>query len=97
MWAALVGLLNDARFRAGKSSLGWLNPLLYALGPKVLTDITTGQSIGCNGVNTQTGEPEPAGAGIVPGAFWNATEGYDPVTGLGTPDFQKLKKLVLSI
>lgn len=96
VWAAIVGLLNDARFRAGKPSLGWLNPLVYKYGPKVLTDITGGYAIGCDGNNTQSGKPEPAGSGVVPGARWNATAGWDPVTGYGTPDFGKLKDLVLS-
>lgn len=96
VWAGIVGLLNDARFRAGKGSLGWLNPLIYKYGPKVLTDITGGYSIGCDGNNTQTGGPEPAGSGLVPGARWNATIGWDPVTGYGSPDFGKLKDLVLS-
>ncbi|KAM5352912.1 hypothetical protein ACJ41O_005634 [Fusarium nematophilum] len=96
VWAGIVGLLNDARYKAGKPSLGWLNPLIYKHGPEVLTDITDGYSIGCNGNNTQTGKEEPAGSGIVPGARWNATAGWDPVTGYGTPDFGKLKDLVLS-
>ncbi|KAK0713486.1 peptidase S8/S53 domain-containing protein [Lasiosphaeria miniovina] len=97
VWAGIVGMLNDARFRAGKKSpLGWLNPLIYTFGPQVLTDITGGFAIGCNGNNTQSGGPEPAGSGIVLGARWNATKGWDPTTGYGTPDFEKLKKLVLS-
>jgi tripeptidyl-peptidase-1 len=98
VWAGIVGLLNDARFRAGKkASLGWLNPLIYTFGPQILTDITGGFSIGCNGNNTQTNGPEPAGSGVVLGARWNATKGWDPTTGYGTPDFEKMKKLVLSL
>lgn len=98
VWAGVVALLNDARFRAGKTSaLGWLNPLVYRYGPQVLTDITGGYSIGCDGGNTQSGGAEPEGSGIVPGARWNATELWDPTTGYGTPDFQKLKTLVLGI
>jgi tripeptidyl-peptidase-1 len=93
--AAIIGLLNDARFRAGKSSLGFINPALYAIGWTALNDITLGQSIGCNGVSTQSGQPIP-GASIIPWATWNATAGWDPATGLGTPDFEKLKKLVLA-
>ncbi|CAK7240701.1 MAG: hypothetical protein STHCBS139747_002148 [Sporothrix thermara] len=94
VWAAIVGLLNDARLRKGLPTLGWLNPLLYAFGPEVLTDITSGQAIGCNGGNTQSGGSEPAGAGVIPGAFWNATTGWDPVTGYGTPNFEKMLSLV---
>ena len=94
--AGILGLLNDARFRAGKGPLGFINPLLYAIGSPALNDIIGGGSVGCNGVNGQTGQKIP-GSGIVPYASWNATLGWDPVTGLGTPDFEKLKKLVLAV
>ncbi|KAF7935098.1 uncharacterized protein EAE98_003143 [Botrytis deweyae] len=93
--AGILGLLNDARFKAGKPALGFVNPLLYLLGKGALNDITGGASVGCNGVNGQTGKPVPGGA-VIPYASWNATTGWDPVTGLGTPNFEKLKKLVLS-
>lgn len=78
----------------GKSSLGFVNPLLYFIGFAALNDITLGGSVGCNGVSTQSGDSLP-GASIIPWASWNATVGWDPVTGLGTPDFEKLKELVL--
>lgn len=96
VFAAVIALLNDARLAAGKPALGYLNPFLYALGYKGLNDITGGGSVGCNGVDGQDGETVPGG-GIVPWASWNATVGWDPVTGLGTPNFQKLKEIVLSI
>jgi tripeptidyl-peptidase I len=94
--AGIIGLLNDARFRAGKGSLGFINPLLYVIGATSLNDITGGGSVGCTGINGQTGAVVPGGS-IIPYASWNSTEGWDPVTGLGTPNFQKLKDLVLSI
>lgn len=53
--AAIIALLNDARLRAGKPVLGFLNPWIYSSGYKGFTDITAGQSDGCNGMNTQTG------------------------------------------
>ncbi|ESZ92469.1 hypothetical protein SBOR_7132 [Sclerotinia borealis F-4128] len=93
--AGILGLLNDARFKAGKPALGFINPLLYILGTSALNDITGGGSVGCNGVNGQTGAIIPGGA-VIPYASWNSTVGWDPVTGLGTPNFEKLKKLVLS-
>ncbi|KAM0130324.1 hypothetical protein ACHAP3_007463 [Botrytis cinerea] len=93
--AGILGLLNDARFKAGKPALGFINPLLYLLGQGALNDITGGASVGCNGVNGQTGAKVPGGA-VIPYASWNATKGWDPVTGLGTPNFEKLKALVLS-
>ncbi|RAL08807.1 S53 family peptidase [Aspergillus homomorphus CBS 101889] len=87
--AAVIALLNDARLRAGKHSLGFLNPWLYSSGYKSLNDITGGTASGCDGSH--------AGAGYIPWASWNATEGWDPTTGLGTPDFAKLKKAVLAL
>ncbi|PYH87644.1 subtilisin-like protein [Aspergillus ellipticus CBS 707.79] len=89
-FAGVVALLNDARLRAGKSSLGFLNPWLYSSGYKALNDITSGGSVGCE-------EGEVEGGGVIPWASWNATVGWDPVTGLGTPDFAKLKEAVLAL
>ena len=76
--------------------LGYLNPLLYGLGAPGLNDITKGGSDGCNGIDLQSGSPVP-GASIIPGSHWNSTIGWDPVTGLGTPNFEKLRKIVLSL
>ncbi|KAH8977866.1 tripeptidyl peptidase A [Lactarius hatsudake] len=75
--AAFISLLNDARIAAGKPSLGFLNPLIYALNGVGFNDITAGNAPGCG----------------TPG--FNATAGWDPVTGFGTPDFGKLKDIVL--
>ncbi|KAL2267909.1 hypothetical protein VTJ83DRAFT_5186 [Remersonia thermophila] len=70
--AAMVALVNDARLRAGKPPLGWLNPLLYQQEVRrVLRDVTVGTSLGC----WFDGTDEPG---------WEAVEGYDAVTGLGT-------------
>ncbi|KAI0299096.1 tripeptidyl peptidase A [Multifurca ochricompacta] len=76
-FAAFVALLNDARIAEGKSSLGFLNPLIYKLEGEGFNDITTGNAPGCG----------------TPG--FNATTGWDPVTGWGTPNFEKLKEIVL--
>ncbi|KAL1981322.1 hypothetical protein VTN96DRAFT_2763 [Rasamsonia emersonii] len=93
-FAAIVALLNDARLRAGQPVLGFLNPLIYSKGYKALNDITHGGSDGCNGQSRFGGGTLEGGA-VIPGASWNATEGWDPVTGYGTPDFAKLLKLVV--
>ena len=37
------------------------------------------------------------GANLIPGVGWNATEGWDPATGLGFPDFEKLKGLAMDV
>lgn len=70
--AAVVALLNDVRLRAGKPALGFINPLLYSLKGAGLTDVTKGGSLGCAGVDLQSGQ-NITGAGIIPYASWNAT------------------------
>ncbi|KAK0190627.1 tripeptidyl peptidase A [Armillaria mellea] len=75
-FSGLVALLNDARLKASKPTLGFLNPLLYEKGLAGLNDIKSGSNPGC-GTNG-----------------FNATEGWDPATGLGTPNFGKLKDLL---
>lgn len=48
-----------------------------------------GGSTGCTGFNFYSG----LAASYVAYASWNATKGWDPVTGLGTPNFQELLAL----
>merc|ERR1712048_1544326 len=79
--SGVISALNDARLAAGKSSLGFLNPLLYSLaGSDSFQDITTGSSSGC-----------------LFGSGWPATEGWDAVTGLGTLNYKNMVKAVLSL
>ncbi|KAF2875682.1 tripeptidyl-peptidase-like protein [Massariosphaeria phaeospora] len=88
-FASVVALLNNARLSAGKPPLGFLNPWIYSQAYQGLNDITLGGSTGCTGRSMYSGLKTP----FVPYASWNATAGWDPVTGHGTPDFQKLLKL----
>ena len=90
-FAGIVALLNDARLSAGKPALGFLNPWIYSGAYRGLTDIVDGGSTGCTGTDIYSGLPTP----VVPFASWNATKGWDPVTGYGTPIFPKLLKLAL--
>ncbi|KAI1200278.1 subtilisin-like protein [Nemania serpens] len=85
-FAAVVSLLNNARLGKGLRPLGLLNPWLYAHAADALTDVVDGGSTGCTGRDIYSGLPAP----YVPGAGWNATKGWDPVTGLGTPLFDKM-------
>jgi hypothetical protein len=85
-FAAIISLLNNARLSVGQPPLGFLNPWLYATGKDAWTDIVDGGSTGCTGRDMYTGLPTP----FVPFASWNATVGWDPVSGLGTPKFEEL-------
>lgn len=46
-FAGIVALLNDALLAAGKCSLGFLNPLIYALKGDGFHDIVVGNAPGC--------------------------------------------------
>ncbi|KAK0614377.1 tripeptidyl-peptidase [Immersiella caudata] len=79
--AGIIALLNAARRSIEQPPLGFLNPWLYnATG--AFTDVAAGYGGGCYGVK-----------GINRTARWNATAGWDPVTGLGTPKFDVLLAL----
>lgn len=76
--ASVFVLINQARLDAGKSSIGFVNPVLYA-NPKALNDVISGKNPGCG---TQG---------------FSAQAGWDPITGLGTPNFPKLLETFLSL
>jgi subtilase family serine protease len=77
LWAAIAAIANQVAGHA----LGFLNPALYKLAasssyPQDFHDITSGN-------NTQL-------VGGTPVAGYKATQGWDPITGLGSPNAAKL-------
>ncbi|CAI7659896.1 unnamed protein product [Penicillium manginii] len=86
VFAGIVSQLNAVRLAQGKPRMGFINPWLYSTGLSGFTDIVDGGSRGCYGGTHGVS---------VPFASWNATIGWDPVTGLGTPLFSKLAQLAL--
>jgi tripeptidyl-peptidase-1 len=78
IFASIVNCINEERIAAGKSPVGFVNPVLYQ-NPGALNDIINGTNPGC-GVQ---GFP--------------AVVGWDPSSGLGTPNYPKLLKLFLSL
>jgi len=81
-FAALVSLLNEKRIEAGLPVMGHLNPFLYE-NPGMFHDITQGHNA--------IGRDGPLDYGF------NCTVGWDPVTGLGTPMFDKMLAAALSV
>lgn len=77
VFAGILTRINEERLAAGKSTVGFVNPVLYA-HPQAFFDVTQGTNAGCK---TQG---------------FSAAEGWDPVTGLGTPNYAALLKIFMS-
>jgi len=77
-FAAIINRINEERIAAGKSTVGFVNPVLYS-NPSALHDITNGSNPGCNTDG------------------FAVTKGWDPVTGLGTPNYPALLDVFLSL
>ncbi|KAK0755997.1 hypothetical protein N5P37_011466, partial [Trichoderma harzianum] len=77
IWASIITRINAERLSIGKSTVGFINPTLYA-NPELMHDIVEGNNPGC-GTNG-----------------FNASTGWDPVTGFGTPNYPALLNYFIS-
>ncbi|KAG0651511.1 Sedolisin-A [Hyphodiscus hymeniophilus] len=77
-FGSIITLINEQRIAAGKSTVGFINPTLYA-NPSAFNDIVSGGNQGCGT------------------AGFTAVSGWDPVTGLGTPNYAKLLSAFLAL
>ena len=82
--AGIFSNINAARIAAGKGSVGLLNPALYAHAHSFVNDVTHGHN-----------RCIPSGVCCTDG--YHATKGWDPVTGLGSFDYQKLLETFVSL
>ena len=76
--ASVFNLINEERIAAGKSPVGFVNPVLYK-NPQALNDITNGTNPGCGSKG------------------FSAVQGWDPVTGLGTPNYPKMLEVFMGL
>jgi kumamolisin len=76
LWAGLLALINQRLVSKGGKPVGFLNTLLYSALGTALNDITSGN----NDIN-----------GKLRGLY-KAAKGWDPCTGMGTPNGAKLLK-----
>ena len=81
VFAAMVSLVNAARIANGKGPIGFLNILLYSSYGNFTHDITEGDN-SCSSV-TSFGT-----VNCCEGLGFQAARGWDPVTGLGSINFQ---------
>ena len=91
--AGMFATINSARKAAGKSTLGFLSPAIYASYDDGsysawTRDITSGDNT-C----IRQGTPQICCAQI----GYHATEGWDPVSGVGVPKFQEMKDYFLRL
>ena len=80
VFASMLARVNNARLLANKTTVGFVNPVLYAFKQEIMRDVDTGYNFGCG----------------VDRAF-EATCGWDAVTGLGSPQFEKLMEVFLRL
>ena len=79
-----ISNINAARIAAGKGPVGWINPTLYANHTAFVNDIVSGNNrCSANGICC----PQGFEAGI----------GWDPATGLGSVNYEKMQTLFLSL
>ncbi|OAA43423.1 alkaline serine protease AorO [Beauveria brongniartii RCEF 3172] len=85
--ASMFNLINEERLKAGKPSLGFINPALYKLLEKggFYNDITEGDQFTRLGYNCET-----------IGGF-SAVPGWDPVTGVGTPKYGAIRDYFVNL
>ena len=89
-FAALLTLLNDALLGAGRPPVGFVNPAIYHIAlsaPTAFHDVTNGTNNCCAAI----ADPICCEHGF------DAQAGWDPVAGLGSVDFGKLKAAFLSL
>ena len=79
--AAIFNRINEERIRVGKRPVGFVNPTLYQ-HPELLNDIVSGHNPGWK-CSRNYG--------------FDCTAGWDPVTGLGTPNYPKLLELFMGL
>ena len=74
-WAGYIALANQQSVANGHSTLGFLNPLIYTIGE--------GSSYHTDFHDITSGNNKPSAGS---GSGFNATAGYDLVTGWGSPN-----------
>ena len=94
IWAGIITRLNSLRLNQNKTSLGMVAPLLYSIGSTGFTDIVVGDNkcTRSDGNNAEATESTIDGTCCKYG--YESSKGWDPVSGLGTPRYEVLKKYV---
>ncbi|KAM3561623.1 hypothetical protein ARSEF4850_003122 [Beauveria asiatica] len=78
---AMVNLVNEERIKIGKGPVGFINSTIYK-HQEMFNDVVKG------GMNS---------GGLCNGKGFNATRGWDPTTGMGTPKYDKMLEVFLNL
>lgn len=88
-FAAILSRLNSVRLSQGKRTLGWVNPLLYSLAAAHVQPTQHHPTVAA--------DSGPAFHDVTRGnnaygecVGFDAAVGWDPMTGLGTPNYPAL-------
>eukprot|EP01101_Sappina_pedata_P004078 TRINITY_DN1672_c0_g1_i1.p1 TRINITY_DN1672_c0_g1~~TRINITY_DN1672_c0_g1_i1.p1 ORF type:complete len:725 (+),score=304.26 TRINITY_DN1672_c0_g1_i1:48-2222(+) len=90
IFGGIISLLNSLRMNAGAPQLGFVNPLFYQLAtvvPDAFRDIVVGDN--------RCGE-----SGFIPEcctAAFRATDGWDAVSGLGSPNYAVIASVAIDL
>ena len=87
IFAGIISILNHHQISLGKSKLGFFNPVLYNMfytDPTIFNDIVVGHNWCTEQICCPLRQDNGSDFGYM------ATTGYDPVTGLGTPNVNKM-------
>lgn len=82
--AGMFSNINAARRSAGKGPIGWANPALYNNRTMFVRDITSGHN-------------KCSVTSVCCAHGYTATKGWDPTTGLGTVDYEKLQSYLVQL
>jgi len=104
VFAGMLSLINSQRVEAGKSTLGWVNPLLYKYYASFTNDITLGDKNGCGSVRysfeydddyygTDDDNDEFSLSSKCCDEGFHPMTGWDPITGLGSVNVEKFSAL----
>ncbi|CAF1403428.1 unnamed protein product [Adineta steineri] len=88
LWAGIVSILNSRSIKITGKTLGFLNPLLYKMAkecPECLKDITVGNNKCTSTICTDQCKG------------FHAACGWDPVTGLGTPNVGNILEYITKL
>ena len=93
--AAFVSLVNSRRRSHGKPNMGWINPFLYTYYASFINDINTGDNQ-CSALYEDCGYYNCYYYNTCCSTGFYATSGWDPVTGLGSVNFDAFLATAMS-